>query len=195
MAAPCSFHLLFETDSQWVAQEIRSSLAGQDVRFSHGRPGPESWWREFLMQLFCSPASLHRKCNSSGRRSPQHCHVGVWRNGSASDSRSEGWEFESLCPHFVGLAPELPSGTLLKGCSGHCTGDLSQAQPELYHKTKQPVLRISSFRCFRYGMFFAGRASCASILYWNLRGLQSGSQYRINATKRARIHTRRPRTA
>ena len=27
--------------------------------------------------------------------------AGVWRNGSASDSRSEGWEFESLCPHFV----------------------------------------------------------------------------------------------
>ena len=27
---------------------------------------------------------------------------GVWRNGSASDSRSEGWEFESLCPHFLG---------------------------------------------------------------------------------------------
>ena len=26
--------------------------------------------------------------------------TGVWRNGSASDSRSEGWEFESLCPHF-----------------------------------------------------------------------------------------------
>ena len=25
---------------------------------------------------------------------------GVWRNGSASDSRSEGWEFESLCPQF-----------------------------------------------------------------------------------------------
>ena len=30
--------------------------------------------------------------------------AGVWRNGSASDSRSEGWEFESLCPHFI-LAP------------------------------------------------------------------------------------------
>ena len=28
-------------------------------------------------------------------------HKGIWRNGSASDSRSEGWEFESLCPHFV----------------------------------------------------------------------------------------------
>ena len=27
--------------------------------------------------------------------------VGVWRNGSASDSRSEGWEFESLCPHIA----------------------------------------------------------------------------------------------
>ena len=25
--------------------------------------------------------------------------MGAWRNGSASDSRSEGWEFESLCPH------------------------------------------------------------------------------------------------
>jgi hypothetical protein len=25
---------------------------------------------------------------------------GVWRNGSASDSRSEGWEFESLRPHL-----------------------------------------------------------------------------------------------
>ena len=27
-------------------------------------------------------------------------HMGGWRNGSASDSRSEGWEFESLCPHL-----------------------------------------------------------------------------------------------
>ena len=26
--------------------------------------------------------------------------TGLWRNGSASDSRSEGWEFESLWPHF-----------------------------------------------------------------------------------------------
>ena len=25
---------------------------------------------------------------------------GLWRNGSAFDSRSEGWEFESLWPHF-----------------------------------------------------------------------------------------------
>ena len=38
---------------------------------------------------------------------------GVWRNGSASDSRSEGWDFESLCPHFVGPPGLVPSlGTL-----------------------------------------------------------------------------------
>ena len=29
---------------------------------------------------------------------------GLWRNGSASDSRSEGWEFESLWPHLMFLA-------------------------------------------------------------------------------------------
>lgn len=28
---------------------------------------------------------------------------GLWRNGSASDSRSEGWEFESLWPHLFPL--------------------------------------------------------------------------------------------
>lgn len=27
--------------------------------------------------------------------------LGLWRNGSASDSRSEGWEFESLWPHIL----------------------------------------------------------------------------------------------
>ena len=30
----------------------------------------------------------------------KHFGMGLWRNGSASDSRSEGWEFESLWPHF-----------------------------------------------------------------------------------------------
>ncbi len=32
---------------------------------------------------------------------------GVWRNGSASDSRSEGWVFESLYPHFFYLSSLL----------------------------------------------------------------------------------------
>ena len=31
-------------------------------------------------------------------------HQGLWRNGSASDSRSEGWEFETLWPHVVAWA-------------------------------------------------------------------------------------------
>ena len=30
--------------------------------------------------------------------------TGLWRNGSASDSRSEGWEFETLWPHDYGLS-------------------------------------------------------------------------------------------
>ena len=34
-------------------------------------------------------------------RSSALLNIGIWRNGSASDSRSKGWEFESLCPHFV----------------------------------------------------------------------------------------------
>ena len=32
-------------------------------------------------------------------------HEGLWRNGSASDSRSEGWEFESLWPHLSSGGP------------------------------------------------------------------------------------------
>jgi hypothetical protein len=34
----------------------------------------------------------------------QNVSKGVRRNGSASDSRSEGWEFESLCPQYCVLA-------------------------------------------------------------------------------------------
>ena len=41
---------------------------------------------------------------------------GVWRSGSAFDSRSEGWEFESLCPHSM-LCPagcsRLPQTSIL----------------------------------------------------------------------------------
>ena len=40
---------------------------------------------------------LQQPCISQGPK-------GVWRNGSASDSRSEGWEFESLCPHLCKVA-------------------------------------------------------------------------------------------
>ena len=39
---------------------------------------------------------------------------GLWRNGSASDSRSEGWEFESLWPHFAVSAVLLANYVLLR---------------------------------------------------------------------------------
>ena len=36
--------------------------------------------------------------------------MALWRNGSASDSRSEGWEFESLWPHSCAHSVRLPEG-------------------------------------------------------------------------------------
>ena len=36
----------------------------------------------------------------SSRRLCEKDLKGLWRNGSACDSRSEGWELESLWPHF-----------------------------------------------------------------------------------------------
>ena len=38
---------------------------------------------------------------STGRGMKSMISLGVWRKGSASNSRSKGWEFESLCPHFL----------------------------------------------------------------------------------------------
>ena len=38
---------------------------------------------------------MERQTNKSAGRQ-----LGLWRNGSASDSRSEGWAFESLWPHL-----------------------------------------------------------------------------------------------
>ena len=48
------------------------------------------------------------------------CHLseGVWRNGSASDSRSEGWEFESLCPQDFRYIPV--SGPRIPQTSVNC---------------------------------------------------------------------------
>ena len=48
----------------------------------------------FARRFYC--VILLRSANS---------HAGVWRNGSASDSRSEGWELESLCPHIMTSLP------------------------------------------------------------------------------------------
>ena len=53
--------------------------------------------------------------------------TGVWRNGSASDSRSEGWEFESLCLHLRvrANANHLPEGGLEPTISSLGGGALS----------------------------------------------------------------------
>ena len=42
--------------------------------------------------------------------------AGVWRNGSASDSRSEGWEFESLCAQFSRLRGRALANVVV-GCT------------------------------------------------------------------------------
>ena len=49
-----------------------------------------------LFAIVIAAISLHQVAAD-----PPWVSTGVWRNGSASDSRSEGWEFESLCPHFA----------------------------------------------------------------------------------------------
>jgi hypothetical protein len=52
------------------------------------------------------------------RLSPVPCSQrGVRRSGSASDSRSEGWEFESLCPH-VAACPRFADAELVSGRRG-----------------------------------------------------------------------------
>ena len=66
--------------------------------------------------------------------------TGVWRNGSASDSRSEGWEFESLCPQYSFGAPNhgiariprwermLPAVLGMRGSTGLLPPCLPKAQ-------------------------------------------------------------------
>ena len=51
------------------------------------------------LQFKTSKPNSYEKLYKATRRSRDS--LGVWRNGSASDSRSEGWEFESLCPHLL----------------------------------------------------------------------------------------------
>ena len=57
----------------------------------------------FPMQSFSSPGGIP-------------LHMGVWRNGSTSDSRSEGWEFESLCLHLH-LDASLTFASHVQSCS------------------------------------------------------------------------------
>ena len=62
----------------------------QCIARCHARPSERAKWR------FATSQRL-RNVRLMGKQRQK----GVWRNGSASDSRSEGWELESLCPHFA----------------------------------------------------------------------------------------------
>ena len=46
--------------------------------------------------------------------------MGLWRNGSASDSRSDGWAFESLWPHFFMFAFANGDFLLVRSFYCHC---------------------------------------------------------------------------
>ena len=57
-----------------------------------------------LRKVFLSRAQAKLAALSAGGvGQTEALSAGLWRNGSASDSRSEGWEFESLWPHFQPL--------------------------------------------------------------------------------------------
>ena len=104
---------------------FQSALADERSRHAESpRVARSGALQHFLLFAIAIAAiSLHQVAAD-----PPWVSTGVWRNGSASDSRSEGWEFESLCPHFfhVGWQAMKPvrmgvfaSHALPKGCSGN----------------------------------------------------------------------------
>jgi hypothetical protein len=73
-------------------------------------PGFNSWelrWFRKWKNVYRPSGFLTNKTESNFKVSTK----GLWRNGSASDSRSEGWAFESLWPHFLAHCGAAP---------GHC---------------------------------------------------------------------------
>ena len=70
-------------------------------------------------------------------RAMQSCKIrrtlAAWRNGSASDSRSEGWELESLCCHHM---------------CGYCD-DLQARVPRQPDGVGRPASRGNVWRCRR----------------------------------------------
>ena len=67
--------------------KIRVSLVSQDTWFSPRRPGFKSRTRKKL--IIHSTVYIYK--------------MRPWRNGSASDSRPEGWGFKSLWPHIYSI--------------------------------------------------------------------------------------------
>ena len=91
-------HLLSHSDTVSSAGDLHWLLRHSQSTFVH-QP----------RRLMMSEVQPYCQFGSSGSHG-FHCsrveHIpappaqGLWRNGSASDSRSEGWEFESLWPHL-----------------------------------------------------------------------------------------------
>ena len=91
--------------------KLRQSLRGRCKRRAQGEGKQErsqhvvaSTWSQLGCQHVVAICGLFvnqdRHLERAARRAGHCRQAGVWRNGSASDSRSEGWEFESLCPHI-----------------------------------------------------------------------------------------------
>lgn len=72
---------------------IRVSLVGQDTWFSPRRPGFESRTRNGGCWLVWCVIYIYIYIGLVGEK--------PWRNGSASDSRPEGWGFKSLWLQIV----------------------------------------------------------------------------------------------
>ena len=87
---------------------------------------------------------------------------GVWRNGSASDSRSEGWEFESLCPHFDRELPGLSrrvSPSFFVASAAVCK-DFPQREPQ--HMMPCATSRICSMGWRLAGLYRIGKLRLAT---------------------------------
>ena len=80
-----------------VASRQRGKLHHASQPASHiVRKAPQKNVKEGAPTPRICVARLYRQCS-------EKCGMfvgGLWRNGSASDSRSEGWAFESLWAHF-----------------------------------------------------------------------------------------------
>ena len=129
--------------------------------------------------MFKAAASL---CFSMHLMGPLAINSGLWRNGSASDSRSEGWEFESLWPH---------SSATQSSASGSKHWTLKAAASLCFCKDVMAPLAINS------GLWRNGSASDSRSEGWVFeslwphfcRGLERGKRQSIPSGFYAQVGT------
>ena len=120
-------------------------------------PRPESWELKCLCNQRLSKGgdtavrrgrgcACARAEGEGVRGRSAHQHVGVWRNGSASDPRSEGWGLESLCPQLV------PGAPLAMGGHGACSGAQAAISAEHLRRRRRGGLACLFCAC----CFFRG---------------------------------------